>query len=245
MIQITVVYEDEGMVVLEKPVGVVCNRAETVKEETLQDYMEKRIKEGERQGYFWERRGMVHRLDKETSGLLVWAKNAQYFESLLGQFKERVVKKEYLALTHGMWKEKRGRIMLPLGRSRHNRRQMGVVEGGRESETEYEVLQEWQQVVLPEELKVVTRGYTGFSLVSLAPLTGRTHQLRVHTKQRGHPIVGDSLYVGRKRGREDRKWAGRLLLQARKISLIHPVIRERMNWESREELLVRVKDYLR
>lgn len=234
--QIKIVYEDSEIVVVEKPSGVVVNRAETVKVPTMQDWMAERYPElwDNPQGgdYFVERLGMVHRLDKETSGLMIFAKSKNAFEELLRQFRERETEKKYSALTHGIWKVKEGVISLPIGRRRDNRQRMGVREDGRESETGYRVLREWSAIVAQKEMRVDTRGYQGFSLVEFSPKTGRMHQIRVHARHVGHPLVGDEQYAGRKRSREDRKWAGRVLLHACSLSIIHPDTKERMVWTS-------------
>ncbi len=238
---IPILFEDNELVVIEKPSGVICNRAETVKTETLQDFWDARygkeqrienIEQDENSKYFVERSGLVHRLDKETSGVMVMAKTAQAFVTLLAQFKEREVSKQYLALTHGLWKSREGEITLPVGRMRHNRKQMGVREDGRESVTGYKVEREYRDWQFPKELRVETRGYTGFALVRFYPHTGRMHQIRVHSKHMGHSVVGDELYAGRKRSREDRKWCGRVMLHAAKLTLTHPVTEKRMSWES-------------
>lgn len=232
--EIPVLYEDSEIVVIDKPSGVVCNRAETVKSETLQDWMvnTKRVQQSSDE-YFTERSGLVHRLDKETSGVMVLAKTAEAFVELLRQFKEREVQKTYLALTHGLWSPDKGIIDLPLARRRDNRQLMGVREDGRESVTEYKVIDEYKVFSFPKELKVDKRGYIGFSLVSFLPKTGRTHQIRVHARHLGHPLVGDADYAGRKRSREDRKWAPRVMLQAQKLELNHPKTKERMVFESK------------
>lgn len=235
--EIPVIYEDNDIVVIDKPSGVVSNRAETVKSETVQDWMASKLNlpivnsqtrfdpdNIDYELYFRERYGLVHRLDKETSGLMVLAKNSNAFKELLRQFKEREIKKEYLALTHGLWTPKSGEISLPIGRARHDRQMMGIREDGRESVTNYEVEREWKNLSVEEakKMKVNTKGYTGFTLVRFAPKTGRMHQIRVHARHVGHPLVGDDIYAGRKRSREDRKWCGRLMLQAYKLEITHP-----------------------
>ncbi|KKU25920.1 MAG: Pseudouridine synthase [Microgenomates group bacterium GW2011_GWC1_46_16] len=205
---IPILYEDENIVVIDKPSGVVSNKAETVKTETVQDWMQltARVDPSQIQGinpsmeYFRERSGLVHRLDKETSGVMVLAKTVGAFVELLRQFKEREVKKTYLALTHGIWQVNSGEISLPIGRRRDDRKRMGVVEDGRESVTGYRVLASYREWQFPKELKVDTRGYTGFSTVEFAPKTGRMHQIRVHARHVGHPVVGDEQYAGRKKG---------------------------------------------
>lgn len=239
---IPIVYEDEEIVVINKPVGVVSNRAETVRGETVQDWNRLRIQnsefriQNEDEKYFWERSGLVHRLDKETSGLMILAKTPQAFVELLRQFREREVRKEYLALTHGHWKSQEGVIELPVGRMRHNRKQMGVREDGRESVTGYKLVKQYARGKFPPDLKVNDRGYAGFALVRFLPKTGRMHQIRVHAKQMGHALVGDELYAGRKRSREDRKWAGRLMLSAVKLSLKHPQSGKVMSWVGLPEI---------
>ncbi|MFH1243961.1 MAG: RluA family pseudouridine synthase [bacterium] len=260
---IPILFEDSEMVVIDKPSGIICNRAETVKAETLQDWMEERYQitnhkfsnsqiEGEK--YFLDRSGLVHRLDKETSGVMVLAKTVEAFVELLRQFKAREVQKEYLALTHGIWQARKGDITLPIGRRRDDRKKFGVREDGRESSTNYEVEAEYKNWEFPKELKVDDRGYTGFSLVRFRPKTGRTHQIRVHARQVGHPIVGDLDYAGRKRSREDRKWAssaggfgrpkaGRVMLQAQKIEFNHPRNGKRISFESKNEELKEVLKY--
>ncbi|HBD02249.1 TPA: RluA family pseudouridine synthase [Candidatus Collierbacteria bacterium] len=249
---IPILYEDENIVVIDKPSGVVSNKAETVKTETVQDWMQltARVDPSQIQGinpsmeYFRERSGLVHRLDKETSGVMVLAKTVGAFVELLRQFKEREVKKTYLALTHGIWQVNSGEISLPIGRRRDDRKRMGVVEDGRESVTGYRVLASYREWQFPKELKVDTRGYTGFSTVEFAPKTGRMHQIRVHARHVGHPVVGDEQYAGRKRSREDRKWASHVMLQAQTLELTHPVTKQRMKWESQGEDLAKVLAYL-
>lgn len=239
--------------VIDKPSGLICNRAETVKSETLQDWWDSKHKLSNQQfsnspvadeKYFMERSGLVHRLDKETSGVMILAKTPESFVELLRQFREREVRKTYLALTHGIWKASEGEISLPIGRRRDNRQRMGVVEDGRESVTQYRVIEKYQKGIFPKELKVEERGYSGFSLVEFYPKTGRMHQIRVHSRQMGHPLVGDEQYAGRKRSREDRKWALRVLLHAASLKLTHPKSKVSMQWESRGEIMKIVEKYL-
>ncbi|TXH06921.1 MAG: RluA family pseudouridine synthase [Candidatus Moraniibacteriota bacterium] len=242
---IPILYEDEAVVVIDKPVGVICNRAETVKVETLQDWFDKkyeirsskseiinRSQPIDDEQYFLERSGLVHRLDKETSGVMVMAKTVTAFVELLRQFREREVAKTYVALTHGLWKVPVGEISLPIGRRSDNRQRMGVREDGRASVTNYRVQEEFRSWSFSRELKVEDRGYTGFSLVEFVPKTGRMHQIRVHARHMGHPLVGDEQYGGRKRSREDRKWCGHVMLQAKTLELTHPITKERIRWES-------------
>ncbi len=252
---IAILYEDEQVVVIDKPSGLIVNRAETVMVPTLQDWMEERYQfsnlkfsnsqMSEEEQYFVERSGLVHRLDKETSGVMVLAKTPTAFVELLRQFKEREVQKTYLALTHGIWKSREGEISLPIGRRRDNRQRMGVREDGRESVTDYRVISEYRAWEFPRELHVDDRGYGGFSLVIFMPKTGRTHQIRVHARHVGHPLVGDKEYAGRKRSREDRKWAPRVMLQAQSLEFTHPTDKARVKFESKQNLMEQEKDWLK
>lgn len=226
---VSVIYEDEDILVIDKPAGVTVNRAETTRnEETVQDWAEReiRIEKGELKNEyrndFYNRGGVVHRLDKETSGVLILAKNPESFAALQKQFKERSVKKNYIALVHGKLVPKEGEIRIPVGRLPWNRKRFGVVPGGRESVTFYKLLGYFRD----EERKEF------YSLVELYPQTGRTHQIRVHLKYLGHPIFADFLYAGRKTAKNDRKILARVFLHAARISFFHPKSRREMHFES-------------
>lgn len=219
----TILFEDEQMVVIDKPAGLTVNKSDTTKSVvTLQDWMENKypifgvLHDGTDD--FHNRSGLVHRLDKETSGVLVLAKTSAAFHALQMQFKERKVKKIYLALSHGVISPETGEINVPVGRTPWNRTHFGVVAGGRESKTNYKVLgvryQVWRKKREP------------LSLVELYPQTGRTHQIRVHLKHINHPIFADELYAGRKTARDDRQILPRLFLHAAKLSFFHPVTGE-------------------
>lgn len=229
-----ILYEDNDLLVLEKPSGVIVNRSDTTKNvETVQDFVEKHlglspyystkvVPEGEYKSpeeTFKERSGIAHRLDKETSGILLVAKTLPAFIELLRQFKERLVHKTYLALAHGELRPKDGEISVPVGRLEFNRKRFGVVAGGRESVTGYKVLQGYVDPKTKEPL----------SLVELYPKTGRTHQIRVHLKHLNRPIVSDELYAGRKTARNDRKHLPRLFLHAKGITFSHPITGEKMH----------------
>lgn len=206
------------------------NRAQSVVGETVQDWAEAHVKSqitnpnvqksidvshwSLRFGHcdFCNRAGIVHRLDKETSGVLLIAKTPEAFANLQRQFKERGVKKTYLAIVHGRLVPDEGEIRAPVGRLPWNRERFGVLPGGREAVTRYVRISNVQFPMSNETL----------SLVELYPETGRTHQLRVHLQYLGHPVVGDSLYAGRKRSRADREVAPRVMLHAWKIALEHP-----------------------
>ena len=179
---------------------------------------------------FSNRAGIVHRLDKETSGILLVAKNPQAFENLQKQFKERKVKKTYVALVHGKVEPSEGEINVPVGRLPWNRKRFGVLAGGREAVTKYKVL---------SSKYYVSRGKReALTFIELYPQTGRTHQIRVHLKYFGHPIFADPLYAGRKTARNDRKFLPRIFLHASRISFLHPKTHESVTFESKlpEEL---------
>ncbi|HSA83568.1 MAG TPA: RluA family pseudouridine synthase [Patescibacteria group bacterium] len=233
---IRVIFEDDEILVIDKPAGITVNRAETTRHETtVQDWAEEtlkikyqrsNLKYGD-EGWtpeidFSQRGGIVHRLDKETSGVLVLAKTPQVFVELLRQFREREVKKEYQALAHGKLQPEVGEINVPVGRLPWNRKQFGIVPGGRESKTLYKVLAYYQE----QKKKEI------FSFVELYPHSGRTHQIRVHLKYIGHPIFADFLYAGRKTARDDRKVLERVFLHAAKLSFTHPTKKESVTFSS-------------
>ncbi|MBI4059318.1 RluA family pseudouridine synthase [Candidatus Microgenomates bacterium] len=247
-----ILYEDNELLVIDKPAGMVVNRAESVKGETVQDWVERYLKipstkreilnkskiknsiDQKGLGFrdldleFSSRAGVVHRIDKETSGVLLIAKTPEAFENLQAQFKERKVEKTYVALVHGRVFPVEGEIKGEVGRLPWNRERFGVLAGGREALTRYRVISNFKFLISNEEL----------SLLELHPKTGRTHQVRVHLKSIGHPIVGDEFYAGRKTSRVDRKWCPRLFLHAKMISFNQPASGDRMTIESQlpEEL---------
>ncbi len=211
-----ILFEDDVMLAINKPPGIVVNRAESVKGETVQEWAEEKVHSSqfivhsEQEQEFVNRAGIVHRIDKETSGILLIAKTSESFVELQRQFKERIVKKTYLAIVHGELKPEKGEIRAPVGRLPWNRERFGIVPGGKESVTRYTVR------------KLFTKDGTPFSFVELYPETGRTHQIRVHMKYLNHPLLGDYLYAGRKTSRNDRTWATRVMLHAWKLVCMHP-----------------------
>jgi 23S rRNA pseudouridine1911/1915/1917 synthase len=240
---IKVVYEGDGVLVLDKPAGITVNRSDTTKgEETVQDWVGAKISivpsklnEGE-ESDFYKRSGIVHRIDKETSGLLLVAKTPEAFENLQKQFKERSIKKTYLALVHGKVVPEVGEISVPIGRLPWDRKKFGVLAGGREAVTKYKVL------------KIINKAFgkkeEQLSLLELYPETGRTHQIRVHLKYFNHPIFADFLYAGRKTSRDDRRILGRVFLHAHKISFVHPITGEHVSLQSPlPEELQKIIDY--
>lgn len=238
---ISILYEDSDLLVIEKPAGMVVNRAQTVNEPTVQDWAEKYLKVAKvsqvpkvsrKEGIvipsidtsgtfdafdtFRSRSGIVHRLDKETSGCLMIAKNPTVFTTLQLAFRERRVKKTYVALVHGMLTGE-GEVKAPVGRLPWNRERFGILPGGKEAVTKYKVITHYQKSIKNKNIEY-------FTLVELYPESGRTHQLRVHLKYIGHPIVGDYLYAGRKTQRNDRKWCPRVFLHATRIEFPHPTL---------------------
>jgi 23S rRNA pseudouridine1911/1915/1917 synthase len=182
-IPLRIAYEDATMLIVDKPAGLVVHPSHGHATGTLVHALVGRAEErGEQLGSIAGvgRPGIVHRLDKQTSGLILVAKTDTAQASLMRQFGARSIEKEYLALVRGAPPAARGRIEAPVGRDPRDRQRMAVVAGGREAVTEYEVL----------------GSADGHSLLSLHPLTGRTHQLRAHLAYLGLPIVGDVRYGG-------------------------------------------------
>ena len=242
--KLKILFENENYLVIEKSAGIIVNRSDTTSNEiTLQDLVEKENKidlpagrqaKNDTDEDFRKRSGIVHRLDKETSGLLIIAKNGFTFSVLQAQFKERKVSKSYVALVHGEIKPKTGDINVPIGRLPWNRKRFGVLAGGREAVTEYQVL---------SILYLVSNGKREpLSLVRLFPKTGRTHQIRVHLSYIGHPIFADPLYGGRKIARDDRKILPRVFLHAETISFIDPKTNQKVSYKS--ELPKELKKFL-
>jgi len=232
MNKIKIIFEDDDILVLDKPAGITVNNSDTTKgEETVQDWVEKwqiandKSQENEdKDSDFYKRAGIAHRIDKETSGILLVAKNFYAFENLQKQFKERTVKKTYLALCHGKVVPEIGEINVPIGRLPWDRKKFGVLSGGREAVTRYHVVSTFQLSISNKKEEV--------SLLELYPETGRTHQIRVHLKYFNHPIFADFLYAGRKTSRDDRKILNRVFLHAHKISFTHPVTNKQISLES-------------
>ncbi|MDD5416049.1 MAG: RluA family pseudouridine synthase [Candidatus Daviesbacteria bacterium] len=236
-----IIYSDNQLLVLDKPPGLVVDPAESVKGETLADILQKDF------NIKLFRGGIAHRLDKDTSGLILIAKTQAVLENLQSQFKERIVKKEYLALVHGHIKDigivDASIIRNPLNREKFTVASQGVPLEAREAVTEYEPV---KLLVMSSELiekifegfnkiqlrKLRTMNYQLFTLLKCKPKTGRTHQIRVHLKYINHPIVSDEKYAGRKMVRLDKRWCPRMFLHAAKIGFRHPVSGEWMELTS-------------
>jgi 23S rRNA pseudouridine1911/1915/1917 synthase len=226
-----IIYQDELIFVLDKPSGWVVNDAKTTKDTpTVQSWIEDNFDFPSAKAKSL-RSGIVHRIDKETSGILLVAKNEKTFHYLQSLFKKREVKKTYKTLVHGELEIAKDTIDAPVGRLPWNREHFGVLPGGRRAITSFELEGTY---ALNDE---------GFSLVKVFPKTGRTHQIRIHFKYLGHPLVSDNLYAGRKTSRDDRKWCPRLFLHALSISFAHPKNNEKVEYSS--ELASDLKKALR
>lgn len=232
-----IIFQDEDVLIINKPAGMIVNRADTARHKyTVQDWIEEEIKslkltpiqselkvKSSNDSDFEKRSGIVHRLDKETSGVLIIAKSESSFENLQKQFRSSEVQKVYVALCHGKMVEE-GLINVPIGRLPWNRMRFGVLPEGRESRTNYKVLEYRESGLGPQKETL--------SLVEVYPETGRTHQIRVHFQYVGHPIFADALYAGRKVSTRDRKRLSRHFLHATKITFQHPRTNERVTFES-------------
>jgi 23S rRNA pseudouridine1911/1915/1917 synthase len=217
-IPLQIAYEDQALLVVDKPAGMVVHPAAGVTGGTLVNallaYCPDLADSGDR------RPGIVHRLDRDTSGLILVAKNEKVRRALQRQFKEREVRKAYLALLDGHLQPAWGRIEGPLGRHPHHRQRMAVLPGGREAVTEYHVLEQFAHQVGPAA--------GDYTLVEAQPLTGRTHQIRVHFASIDHPVVGDGVY-GRHRCRLP---LTRHFLHAWRLGFKHPVTGEQVQLEA-------------
>ena len=216
----SIIFEDDLLLVLDKPSGWIVNQAATTGNiPVLQTWLSENFKYQISNDPYY-RSGIVHRLDKETSGILLVAKTAEFFNNLQAQFKSRGVEKTYVALVHGKVEPEEGAIDAPVGRLPWNRERFGILPGGRSAETVYKVIAYY---------RLDAAFYT---LLELKPKTGRTHQIRIHLKYLGHPIVSDEFYAGRKTARNDRLWCPRLFLHASSISFNHPGTGKKVTYKS-------------
>jgi len=214
-IDLDLIYEDSSLIVLNKPPGIVTHPAPGHSTGTIVNGLLQHCRDLSGIGGIL-RPGIVHRLDKDTSGVLVIAKNDRIHENLTKQFESRIVTKKYLAVVHGLMTQTKGEIDLPLGRHPKKRKEMAVLPAkGKESITHWQVVESYQ---------------AGFSLLSISPKTGRTHQIRVHLSYLGHPIVGDRVYGYKKEWWKKHKpelaalsmLIERQMLHAETLGFIHP-----------------------
>lgn len=177
---IPVIYENNDVIVIDKPAGLLVHPTDKKEKDTLIDFLINKCPQIKSVGNSPERPGIVHRLDKKTSGLMVIAKNQNTFEWLKKQFQERKIEKKYLALVIGKFKDKMGIIAKSISRSRKRGNSQTTTPIGkrREAITRYEVIKE----------------FPNYTLLEVVPKTGRTHQIRVHLASIGHPIAGDEKY---------------------------------------------------
>lgn len=233
---IRIIYQDDYFLVIDKPPGVVVNRGDSVHGETIQDWVENSslidftqfatthdqvvrqgvAVDGISQIYdpfkeFINRSGIVHRIDKDTTGLLIIARSPDIFEKIKNLFKERLIHKKYIALVHGLLEAEVGNINAAVGRLPWNRERFGILPGGRPALTTFRVIDR------------ITNILGKFSLLEVSPETGRTHQIRIHLKYISHPVVSDNFYAGRKVYRKDLIFCPRLFLHAAKLGFKHPV----------------------
>ncbi|HXK52516.1 RluA family pseudouridine synthase [Candidatus Nomurabacteria bacterium] len=185
-----IIFEDDLILVLDKPAGVVVNISQTSPESTVQNFVAEYLNlhpYKDREDDFYQRCGIVHRLDKATSGVLVVAKTPDSFVDIQSLFKDRKIQKVYVAIVHGKIEDAKIIIDAPLSRDPKRRTKFAVVKGGKESSTDISVIKNF--ALRGEEL----------TEVEVKPLTGRTHQIRVHLAAINSPIVGDVLYSTRKK----------------------------------------------
>lgn len=233
-IPLDIIYEDKFFAVINKPAGMVVHPGAGISSGTLANALayKFRIQNSEfriensadaqsKIENLKSKIGIVHRLDKDTSGLIVVAKNESVHENLARQFGERTVSKNYLALAHGRIETQIGKIEIAIGRDVRQRTRMAIVKGGREALTLWKVRQRFNK----------------FTLLDVEIKTGRTHQIRVHLASVNHPIVGDETYnAGRDKTVADVKIRqaianlNRFFLHAEKLSLTHPKTLEKMNF---------------
>ena len=192
---VKIVFEDDDILVVNKEAGIEVDVPHDENENNIVNYLKKYF---DKKNLF-----LVHRLDKFTSGLVVIAKNEKAQKNLEQQFRQKLVKKVYHAIVKGIFDKKSGMIDLPIGLDRKIKQKRWVVKNGERAITNFETLK---------------RLGGEFTLVKLEPITGRTHQLRVHLSYIGHPIVGDKLYNGRVEGLKTNGFA----LIAKRIEFTHP-----------------------
>ena len=184
---IQIIYEDDNILAVNKPAGLLVHGPDSLVDWLIEKYPEIKKVGDPSTSSGQERPGIVHRLDKDTSGILLVAKNQEAFEYLKSQFQDRKIKKKYIALADGKLKTESGTIDLPIAKSKSDFRKktsVGKTVGKeREAVTEYKVIKK----------------FDGYTLIEAYPKTGRTHQIRVHLKAIGHPVVCDKLYGPKKK----------------------------------------------
>ena len=211
-IPLDIVYEDSCLLVVNKPAGMVVHPAPGSPDRTLVNALMHHCGDDLSSINGVLRPGIVHRIDKDTSGLLVVAKNDQAHEKLSAQLAEHSITRRYLALVLDNIKQDEGTIDLPIGRDHGNRLRNAVVSGGRRAVTHYRVLERFGR----------------YTFIEARLETGRTHQIRVHMSYMRHPLLGDTLYGPPK----NRAGAGRQMLHAGVLGFVHPLTGEYMEFEA-------------
>ncbi|MBQ8546437.1 MAG: RluA family pseudouridine synthase [Clostridia bacterium] len=216
-IPLNIVYEDEDIIVINKPSGMVVHPANGNESGTLVNALLYHCKDSLSGINGVIRPGIVHRIDKDTSGLLVVAKNDEAHVFLSSLLKEHGIKRVYHAIVTGHFKENSGTINAPIARHPIDRKKMAVVKGGKEAITHYEVIAE----------------YPSFTYTKMVLETGRTHQIRVHMSHIGHPIIGDTVYGGGKTPFEkaNASLLDGQILHAKVLSFPHPRTKEVVTFE--------------
>ena len=219
-IPLDIVFEDDDLIVVNKPAGIVVHPAAGVTSGTLANALAFHFQQLSTSGGV-ARPGIVHRLDKGTSGLMVVAKTESAHENIADQFRDREIFKSYVALVHGQVEKRTGQIDQPIARDRGNRTRMAVVRGGRPALSIYRVRKRFER----------------FTLLNVELKTGRTHQIRVHLAWLKHPVVGDEAYgTGRDKTIPDHKVRtevarlGRQFLHAEQLGFRHPRTGEAMQF---------------
>lgn len=245
-----ITFEDNQILVVDKAAGIIVNRAQTAKGPTMEDdlyqYLKKTLPKGSDPN-IGDRAGIVHRLDRETSGLLIVAKTKKAFENLQTQFKAREVQKEYIALVHGIVQNQTGSINSKIARIGKFGK-FGIVDNssilGRESQTDFKVekylhhsslgvepLKEVAQLT-KSRIRYLRNHAQNYTLLKAFPKTGRTHQIRVHLKSIGRPVVSDTLYAPAKLIKFDLLWCPRLFLHASRLEIVHPTSKKVLEFKS-------------
>ena len=215
-IPIEIIYEDKDIIVVNKPKGLVVHPANGNPDGTLVNAIMAICKDS-LSGIGGEiRPGIVHRLDKDTSGLLIVAKNDVAHVKLSEQIKNREVKKTYIALVRGFVPENEATINMPIGRSTKDRKKMAVIKNGKEAITHFKVLERY----------ATNNG--SYTLLEIKIDTGRTHQIRVHMAEIGYPIIGDAVYSN---GKNEFGIEGQCL-HAKSLEFKHPITRKEMKLEA-------------
>ncbi len=215
-IPLDIVYEDNDILVVNKQKGIVVHPANGNPDGTLVNAIMAHCKDS-LSGIGGELRpGIVHRLDKDTSGLLIIAKNDKAHIQVSQQIKDREVKKTYIALVRGTIVEDEATINMPIGRSTKDRKKMAVTKNGKEAVTHFKVLNRY------------TTNKGSYTLLEIKIDTGRTHQIRVHMAEIGHPIIGDGVYSN---GKNEFGVEGQCL-HARRLEFVHPITGKEMKLEA-------------